>query len=70
MVLGSALRHDASYKAAAHVYCDGTRPYVCTFSCMNEFNQILGYWNCTSSSLSKVPYLHVLHLGDDFRPYQ
>ena len=54
MTLGDTLRHDASHKAAKRVYCEQSRPFVGTFSVMNAMNQINGFWNCTSASLTEV----------------
>jgi hypothetical protein len=54
MVLGEYLRGDNSFKLAKKIMSDGTRPFLCVYTVLNEYNEVLGSWCSRTSSLDQA----------------
>lgn len=51
LITGQRLKSDFSFKVVRKVYVNGVRPYECTLTIMNEYNQVVGQWHCLSKSM-------------------
>ena len=54
MVTGEVLSGDMSFKVAKRILSNDGKFFECTYTLMNEHNEILGFWFCRSKSILQV----------------